>query len=392
MKRTIKIAAVQMNANPAPTADRLARADQLVIDAAAAGAQLVVLPELFNTGYAYTDANHRLAEPLNGPTATWMKETAARLNVHLAGSLMLLDQDEVYNALLLFAPDSRMWRYDKNYPWGWERGYFRDGNRITVAETDLGDIGMMICWDTGHPELWKRYAGRIDLMVISSCPPDASNPTFHFPNGDQLTFDDMGPIMASLKGSARLVFGDMINQQTAWLGVPAVNTVGSGYIETAIPNGLGSFLTFVPLAPWLVKYLPQASRMRMSCHMVQGCKVVDADGQVLTELTQEQGETYTIAEVTLADQKPRPQEPQPASLVPFLTYLSSDVLLPALTVSVYRKGLCRAWGEGMAPAKASTRKWATLLGLGVAAGFLLGMFFGRRNKSRKKKTNSLSRM
>lgn len=347
MMPEIKIAAVQMDANPAPTADRLARAGRLVTAAAEAGAQLVVLPELFNTGYAYADANHRLAEPPDGPTATWMKETSARLNLHLAGSLMLLDQDgqdgqdEVYNSLLLFAPDGRMWRYDKNYPWGWERGYFRAGNgrRITVAETNLGHLGMMICWDTAHPKLWKQYAGHVDLMIISSCPPDVSNPTFHFPHGAPLTFDDMGPVMGSLKGAIRLVFGDMINQQTAWLRVPAVNTVGSGHIETAIPNGLGTFLTFLPLAPWLVKYLPQASQMHMSCDMTQGCKIVDANGQTLTELTQEQGETFTITEVTLSDERPSPQYPQPASPLSWFTYFISDVLLPSLAIPIYRKGL-----------------------------------------------------
>ena len=384
MPRQITIAAVQMNANPAPTADRLARAGRLAAAVAEAGAQLVVLPELFNTGYAYADANHRLAEPMNGPTATWMRETAARLNVHLAGSLMLLDQDDVYNALLLFAPNGRLWRYDKNYPWGWERGYFRSDNRITVAETDLGNLGMMLCWDTAHPRLWKRYAGRVDLMVISSCPPDVSNPTFHFPNGDQLTFDDMGPVMASMKGAGRLVFGDMINQHAGWLRVPAVNTVGTGHIRTAIPNGRGTFLTFLSLAPWLVRYLPQADQMEMSCAMVQGCKVVDASGEILTELSQDQGETFTVAEVTLADERPHPRGPQPATRAPFLTYLSSDVLLPALTVPVYRNGLRRTWGEGMAPVSASTRKWTALLGLGVAIGFLVGLFLGRR-KSRSRK-------
>jgi hypothetical protein len=378
MPHTMKVAAIQMDANPSPTADRLARADRLVTEAAQAGTQLVVLPELFNTGYAYTDANHRLAESLKGPTTTWMKETAASLNVHLAGSLMLLDQDEVYNALLLFGPDGRMWRYDKHYPWGWERGYFRHGHRITVADTDLGHLGMMICWDTAHPDLWKRYAGRVDMMVIASCPPDISNPTYHFPNGDQITFDDMGPVVASLKGTGRLVFGDMINQQTAWLGVPTVNTAGSGRIKTDIPNGLSSFLPLLPLAPWLAKYLPQASQMQLSCDVIQGCKVVDASGQVLTELTQEQGETFTIAEVTLADEKPYPQGLQPASPLPFLIYFISDILWPWLSIPVYRRGLRRAWGKGMAPVEASTRNWMILLGLGVVASFLVGVVLGRR--------------
>jgi hypothetical protein len=41
-----------------------------------------------------------------------MRETAASLHIHLAGSLMLLDGNEVYNSLLLFAPDGRYWLGD----------------------------------------------------------------------------------------------------------------------------------------------------------------------------------------------------------------------------------------------------------------------------------------
>jgi len=341
MSRTVKVAAIQMDANPAPTAQRMARAGRLVAEAAEAGARLIVLPELFNSGYAYGDANFDLVEPIDGHTATWMKDTAARLDVHLAGSLMVLDNQEVYNALLLFAPDGQMWRYDKLHPWGWERGYFRAGDRIVVAKTELGDLGMMICWDTAHIDLWRQYAGGVDMMLISSCPPDVSDPIYHFPNGEQVTPDDMGPLMAALRGSGRRVFGDMIDQQSAWLGVPAVNTVASGHIQTAIPNGRVSLLVFLPAAPWLVKHLSQADKMRMSCGMVPGCKIVDNQGRVLAELTQDEGETFTIAEVTLAAEKPSPHSPQPRSALPWLAYFLGDILLPALTVPVYRNGLRR---------------------------------------------------
>ncbi len=378
MSPTIKIAAIQMDANPTPTTERLTRADQLVRKSVDAGAQLVVLPEIFNTGYAYSETNHRRAEPLDGPTATWMRQTAADLKIHLAGSLMLLDRDEVYNALLLFAPNGQMWRYDKNYPWGWERGYFRDSQGTTVARTELGDIGLMVCWDIAHLGLWRRYAGRVDLMVISSCPPDISNPTYHFPDGEQLTMDDMGPVFASLKGTGRLVFGAMVNQQTAWLNVPAVNTVGSGHIKTSIPNGLAALLVLLPVAPWLIKYLPQASQLQMSCDLVPGCKIVDANGQVLTELAQEQGETFTIVEVTLADEKRFPQEPQPASPISWLIYFMSDIVLPWLTIPVYRKGLRRVWGRQMAPVEPRTHRWKILLGMSVIASFLMGFLLGRR--------------
>ncbi len=224
--RTLTLAAVQMDANPAPTQERLARAETLVAEAAAAGAALVVLPEIFNLGYGYTPDNFRRAEPLHGPTAAWMQATAQHLKIHLAGSLLLRDQGEIYNSLLLFAPQGRMWRYDKLYPWGWERGYFRPGKAITVAQTDLGAIGMMVCWDVAHPALWRRYAGQIDLLAISSCPPDGSNPTYYFPNGKQGTVEQLGPLMKALKGTARQVFGETVDQQTRLGGRRAEQTLG----------------------------------------------------------------------------------------------------------------------------------------------------------------------
>ncbi|MBN1979840.1 MAG: carbon-nitrogen hydrolase family protein [Anaerolineae bacterium] len=341
--RTLNVAAVQMDANPAPTAERLARAEKLVAGAARAGAQLIALPELFNTGYAYSDENHERAERFDGQTVTWMRDTAAHLGAHLAGSLMLLEHGDIYNALLLFAPDGRLWRYDKNCPWGWERGYFRGprGRRIVVAETDLGDLGFLTCWDLAHLDLWRQYAGRVDMMVICSCPPQVTDPTYHFPNGDRVTVDDMGPMMVALKRSARRIFGDMLNQQTAWLRVPAVQTVGCGHIRTGVPNSRMSVLTYSLAAPWLLKYIPQADRMEISCDLVQGCKVVGAGGQVLSELSQEEGEAFALSEVSLTDQKPVPREPQPGPLIPRIAYFVADVWLPSLARSTYRRGLRR---------------------------------------------------
>jgi predicted amidohydrolase len=339
------IAAIQMDANPTPTSDRLARAERLVTAAVDSGVQLTVLPELFNTGYSYSNENHTRVEPLEGPTATWMGDTAARLGIHLAGSLMLLERGEVYNAMLLFAPDGQMWRYDKNYPWGWERGSFRGSRRnpkVTVADTALGNIGMLICWDSAHLNLWKQYAGRVDLMVICSSPPNLGDATYHFPKGGQVTLDDMGPRVASTKGITLQLFGDMINQQTAWLGVPAVNTVACGRIRTEVPNGRLSVLPYASSAPWLLKYIPQANGMEMSCDMTHKCKVVDAGGEVLAELAKEDGEAFALGEVSLAGSNSSPREPQPPSLVPRRAYFLSDIFLPTISRPMYRRGR-RLW-------------------------------------------------
>ena len=89
MSRTVQIAAVQMDANPAPVSERLARAERLVLEAARAGAQLIVLPELFAIGYTFEESNYSRAESLAGPSVSWMKHTAAELGIHLAGSVLL---------------------------------------------------------------------------------------------------------------------------------------------------------------------------------------------------------------------------------------------------------------------------------------------------------------
>jgi hypothetical protein len=339
-RKALRVAAIQMDANPAPISNRLERAERLIAAVVRSGANLAVLPELFNTGYSYSRETHALVEKIDGPTVNWMRSLSSRLDVHIAGSLMLLDQGDVYNALLLFSPDGTMWRYDKNYPAGWERGFYRESRqnpKITVAETALGNIGLMVCWDSAHLELWRQYAGQVDMMVVCSCPPNISDAIYHFPNGDQLTIEDLGSIIASTKGSIQQVFGEMLNQQTAWLGVPAVNSTGCGSIHTHIPNGRQLIFGNTFLAPWLLKYLSIADRMHMSCDIVQECKIIDRTGKVLSKVPEEEGESFTITDVNIPDSRPMPKGHQPPSLLPRSAYFFEDIYINWISRSVYQK-------------------------------------------------------
>jgi Carbon-nitrogen hydrolase len=337
MERHITIATTQMDVNPAPLPERLGRAEALVTQAAQAGAQLIVLPEVFNTGYAYRDENFALAEPADGSTIAWMKQVSARLGVHLAGTLLLREEREIYNALLLTAPDGRTWRYDKNYPWGWERAYFRGGHQVTIADTSLGYIGLLICWDMAHPSLWRQYAGKVDLVLACSCPPNIPDGTFHFPDGRQVTAGQLGPLFARMKQSASCVFGDTPAQQTAWLGVPFASSTACGVFRSRFPNPLGMFLGMLPVAPWLARYLPQARRIEVSASLVEAARILAADGRQLAALRQEQGETFTLAAVSLPAERPQPRLPQPRPPVPRLVYFVSDRMLPLASRGTYAR-------------------------------------------------------
>lgn len=372
MPRTLRIAALQMDAAPAPTGSRLARAADLLAEAAAAGADLVVLPEFFNTGYEFHERNFALAEPLAGPTVTWMAEQARVHGVHLAGTLLLLDEEDIYNAALVVAPDGRIWRYDKQYPWLWERAYFREGGRVAVADTDLGRLGMMICWDAAHPDLWQRYAGRVDALLVMSCSPKMSAADLVFTDGSRANVRQLGPIWENCIYTDQEHFpGADLEAYAAWLGVPVVYTTGAGTVRTRLPRPHLSLLPYLFQRRDLWPRLLQAPNVVLETGFDPQTKVVGPDGAVL-QRAPAGGDGLALASVELADTPPRPAGPQPPMRTPPLVYLLSDIVGPALVLDIYRRGARRAWGAHMAPLAPSTRRWLALVGGALALGWLLG--------------------
>ena len=385
MTRKIRVAATQMNLTPAPTDARLARAGRLVASAAVQGAQLILLPEVFNTGYAYLDDNYRCAERIDGPTVTWLRQAAVQYTVHLGGTLLLLDHDEIYNAFLLFAPDGRMWRYDKNYPWGWERAYFRGSDRITVADTTLGRFGMLICWDIAHRDLWRRYAGQVDMMLTSASPPNMGDPVYHFGNGAQLTASQMGPLAQAMRGDGNKAFHDIAAAQTAWLGVPTVSAGVVGTFDSPMPCSRASLMMLLPTAPWLARYLPYIDDVRITSDTLSTAYARNADGTFAARLSPDDGESFIVKEITLPDERHAPITPQPPSTVSWASYFVSDLALPTITQPYYRRKTREILGPQMAPVDASARRRRTQLGLGMVLSFLAGVLFSWRRYRRRQR-------
>jgi predicted amidohydrolase len=324
-----------MIAEPAPVTDRLVRAKNLIAQAAQAGAQLVVLPEVFNTGYEYTDDNYRLAEPMGGQTATWMKKTAARYGIHLAGTFLRLQDGDIYNTCLLAAPDQRTWHYDKCYPWMWERAYFCPGKGITVADTDLGKIGVLICWDVAHPPLWQEYAGKVDLMLASSCPPAAQNMTLIFPDGRRVEFSELGPMMRLIKRNSDETFGEHLRRQSSNLNVPVAHTTGTGLFRSKLPRPGISLASFLLSAPHLWKQIPQAEHVIVESKYFNETYVADASGNVLAHV-QPEVEAFALAEIEISDTQPKPRGKQPAFGISHLSYWS-DAFANWMVAAHYRK-------------------------------------------------------
>jgi len=335
MSHTISIAAIQLDARPAPVIERLKRAEAHVIQAAAAGAQIILLPEVFNTGYIYSDQNYACAEPLNGPTVSWLLNTAAHTGVHLAGTLLLRAENNIYNAMLLVGPDGQIWRYDKRYPWSWERAYFLPGRGVTVAETSLGRLGMLICWDVAHPRLWEQYAGQVDAMLICSCPPAIPSAILLFPNGYQFKNEHAGPLLRRMAQNTGQTFTTLLLRQAAWLGVPAAQAGVTSQFSSTVPLPGLTLAPFLFEAPRHWRYIRQCKHTRLEAGFFPSTYIADASGQVLAEAPVDV-EGYSLATVSCADTPPQPQVKQPSyGLSPVAYWM--DNLNNRLMARYYRK-------------------------------------------------------
>lgn len=159
-------AAIQMLATDNKEAN-VREAEAKVREAAAAGARVVALPEVFNWRGA-KDEEKKNAEALSGPTAEGMARLARELGIYLlAGSILeeIPRAGKCYNTSLFFGPDGTVLaRYRKIHLFdvaieggvtALESETREYGDEIAVAETEFGRMGLTICYDLRFPELYR---------------------------------------------------------------------------------------------------------------------------------------------------------------------------------------------------------------------------------------------
>src|ERR1700684_485506 len=157
----IKIGLVQMNCT-ADKAVNLQKAMDKVREAAAGGAQIVCLQELFTSLY-FCDVedyeNFKLAEAIPGPSTDVLRALAAELNVVIIASLFEKRAQGIYHntTAVLDADGSYLGKYRKMHipddPAFYEKFYFTPGDLgFRAFDTAHGRIGTLVCWDQWYPE------------------------------------------------------------------------------------------------------------------------------------------------------------------------------------------------------------------------------------------------
>jgi predicted amidohydrolase len=138
-------------------------------EAAAAGAELLVLPECAIPGYMFDslDEAQRFAEEIPGPSTERLEVECGRLGLHTVCGLLERDGDGVRNAAVLVGPDGLIATYRKTHlPYLGVDRFAKPGDELEVHDTPLGRIGIEICYDLRFPEVTRALALRgADLVA-----------------------------------------------------------------------------------------------------------------------------------------------------------------------------------------------------------------------------------
>jgi predicted amidohydrolase len=162
--KTYRAAVVQTLAALGDLDENIRLLREYTAEAVRQGAKLVVFPECMNTGYLFDSPEHcrELAEPVDGRFVQAMAELAQHYGIHIASGFTELDRasGKVYNTgLLLDARGELVVHYHKQFLATHDQNWFEFGVRgCPVADTELGRIGLLICFDGRIPEIARSLA------------------------------------------------------------------------------------------------------------------------------------------------------------------------------------------------------------------------------------------
>lgn len=137
-----------------------------LIDAIDRPTHLIVLPEMFTTGFSLAVEN--LATDMYGRPVQWLKEMARRKQADIAGSIMVVDNGRYYNRLIWAKPSGSLFTYDKRHLFRMtdeDKVFFAGHRRETVALFGW-NIRLFICYDLRFPIWTRNLNNQYDLAIF----------------------------------------------------------------------------------------------------------------------------------------------------------------------------------------------------------------------------------
>jgi predicted amidohydrolase len=179
MKNKIKLALAQITSKRESKSENILKIEKLTLNAKQQGADLIIFPEMSLTGYVLLDQVYELAETIPGPSTLRIEKLAKQTGMHIVFGMPELSektQATIFNTAVLVGPQGLIGKYRKMYlpthSVFEEKRYFRPGFQPVSFQTDLGNIGLSICYDVFFPEVFRltRLMGAQLIVCISASP------------------------------------------------------------------------------------------------------------------------------------------------------------------------------------------------------------------------------
>ena len=193
-----KLALAQMPVVGGQVEANLQRAERCIAEAAQSGAALVLLPEALDCGWCDSSARTLAGSIPDGPACLRLCEAAREHRIHVCAGLVENTNGALYNSAVLISPQGEvLLHHRKINELEMAHDLYAQGDRLAVARTPLGVIGVMICADGFAPgQAVSRALGLMGAqLILSPCawavPPDHDN--LREPYG-QLWLDNYTPV------------------------------------------------------------------------------------------------------------------------------------------------------------------------------------------------------
>ena len=179
MDKTVKIASIQMEPKLLERERNLSRCLERLYLAAKEGAQLIVFPECALSGYVFSSLEQALpvAEPIPGPGTEQIVSVCRELDVYVAIGLLEKAGEKCYNAAVLLGPQGLIGKHRKAHlpRLGVDRFVQIGDLPFTVYDTEVGKIGMAICFEACFPEHMRVLVLQgAEIIVLPTNWPDSA--------------------------------------------------------------------------------------------------------------------------------------------------------------------------------------------------------------------------
>lgn len=179
MKNKVRLALAQMSSKRGDKQENLQRMERIISEAKDQSAELVIFPELCVTGYINRDRFYELAETVPGSTTEKIEGITRQKDLHVIFGIPEMSEKTkgtLYNTAVFIGPDGLIGKYRKmalpTHSVFEEKRYFRAGHQPAAFSTNLGNVGLCICYDLFFPEVIRltRLKGAKLIVCISASP------------------------------------------------------------------------------------------------------------------------------------------------------------------------------------------------------------------------------